>query len=66
MQALESMLQKMQVKCVVMPCIASLLQMWSQKFGYQPVAKAELEALQDQIVFMDPDTTYLVKKPIFV
>ena len=40
--------------------------MWSQKFGFQPVSKAEQAALEDQIVFMDPETTYLVKKALYV
>ena len=54
----------MHVTYAVVPCLPSLLQMWSQKFGYQPITKAEQEALEGQIVFMDPRTTYLIKKPL--
>ena len=64
LQALERMLTTMHVRYAVVPCLSSLLQMWSQKFGYQPVSRAEQEALEDQIVFMDPETTYLVKKAL--
>lgn len=63
-QALEKLLSAMHVKWVVVPCLSSLLLMWNQKFGYKPVTKAEQEALEDQIVFMDPATTYLVKKSL--
>lgn len=58
------MLTTMHVKHIVLPCISSLLAMWSQKFGFSPVSKAEMEALEDQIVFMDPDTTFLVRKAL--
>lgn len=58
------MLTTMQVKYAVVPCLSSLLHLWSQKFGYQPVTRAEQEALEDQIVFMDPGSTYLVKKAL--
>ena len=59
------MLKEMQVMHMVVPCLSSLLPMWSQKFGYQPVTTAELDLLEDQILSMDRETTYLVKKSLF-
>lgn len=58
------MLRAIGVSHMVVPCISSLLQMWTQKFGFTPISAAERDALEDQIVMMDPATTFLVKKSI--
>ena len=63
-QALESMLRVMGVRFLVVSCVSSLLQMWTQRFGCSLLSAAERDALEDQIVLMDPETTYLVKKAI--
>ena len=54
----------MGVRFLVVSCVSSLLQMWTQRFGCSLLSAAERAALEDQIVLMDPETTFLVKKAI--
>ena len=54
----------MHVQHMVVPCMTSLLGMWTQKFGYSPLSSAETAALEDQIILMDPETVHLVAKQL--
>lgn len=58
------MLRAMGVGVMVVPCISSLLSMWSHKLGFDMATAAERRTLQDQMLLMDPDTSFLMKKAL--
>ena len=63
-QGVEERLRALGVRYLVLPSLRSLLPMWLERFGCQPLTLAEAQVLEDRIVFPDTDSAQLLKKAL--
>ncbi len=64
-QGLESLLHKMRVRVLVLPSVVARVPMWKRKFGFECLSTAECAAIDERIVYPDPDSVQLLKKSVY-